>query len=108
MRYNIQSIKAVILILKSVFRHCIIPVQTRVYELDNSLLFYHTSLKRLQRHLGIIEQIHMAPSMYVGAVTEVVRRRIFSSSFLRVSTKILKHSECCFSFDAFLYSGLPI
>ncbi|XP_021700951.1 RB1-inducible coiled-coil protein 1 isoform X3 [Aedes aegypti] len=64
-------------------RHCIIPVQTRVYELDNSLLFYHTSLKRLQRHLGIIEQIHMAPSMYVGAVTEVVRRRIFSSSFLR-------------------------
>nr|XP_029724864.1 RB1-inducible coiled-coil protein 1 isoform X4 [Aedes albopictus] len=64
-------------------RHYIIPVETKVYEIDNSLLFYHTSLKRLQKHLGIIEQIHMAPSMYVGAVTEVVRRRMFSSSFLR-------------------------
>lgn len=61
----------------------IIPVETKVYEIDNSLLFYHTCLKRLQKHLGIIEQIHMAPSMYVSAVTEVVRRRMFSSSFLR-------------------------
>ncbi|XP_039431975.1 RB1-inducible coiled-coil protein 1 isoform X3 [Culex pipiens pallens] len=61
----------------------IIHVETRVWEIDNSILFYHTSLKRLQKHLGIIEQIHMAPCMYVSAVTEVVRRRMFSSSFLR-------------------------
>ncbi|XP_055541305.1 RB1-inducible coiled-coil protein 1 isoform X2 [Wyeomyia smithii] len=61
----------------------IIHVETRVYELDNSLLFYHTCLKRLQKHLGIIEQIHMAPCMYVTAVTEVVRRRMFSNSFLK-------------------------
>lgn len=61
----------------------IIPLQTRVYEYDNNLLFYHTCLKRMQKHLGIIEQIHLAPSLYVSAVTEVVRRRIFSSSFLR-------------------------
>ncbi|XP_058819964.1 RB1-inducible coiled-coil protein 1 isoform X2 [Topomyia yanbarensis] len=61
----------------------IIHVETKVYEIDNSLLFYHTCLKRLQKHLGIIEQIHMAPCMYVSAVTEVVRRRMFSSSFLR-------------------------
>lgn len=64
-------------------RKFIIPVETRVCEIDNSLLFYHTCLKRLQKHLGIIEQIHMAPTMYVCAVTEVVRRRMFSSSFLR-------------------------
>lgn len=61
----------------------IIHVETRVSEIDNSLLFYHTSLKRLQKHLGIIEQIHMAPCMYVTAVTEVVRRRMFSCSILR-------------------------
>lgn len=61
----------------------IIHVETRVWEIDNSILFYHTCLKRLQKHLGIIEQIHMAPCMYVSAVTEVVRRRMFSSSFLR-------------------------
>lgn len=64
-------------------RHFVTPMQTKVREIDNSLLFYHTSLKRLQNYLGIIEQIHMAPSMYVSAVTEVVRRRMFSSSFLR-------------------------
>lgn len=57
--------------------------QSKVYEIDNRLLFYHTSLKRLQKHLGIIEQIHMAPCMYVSAVTEVIRRRMFSSSFLK-------------------------
>lgn len=67
------------------FKRYIIHVETRVWEIDNSILFYHTSLKRLQKHLGIIEQIHMAPCMYVSAVTEVVRRRMFSSSFLRVS-----------------------
>ncbi|XP_058447461.1 RB1-inducible coiled-coil protein 1 isoform X2 [Malaya genurostris] len=66
----------------------IIHVETRVYEIDNSLLFYHTGLKRLQKHLGIIEQIHMAPCMYVSAVTEVVRRRIFSNSFLRWASEL--------------------
>lgn len=66
----------------------IIHVETKVYEIDNSLLFYHTCLKRLQKHLGIIEQIHMAPCMYVSAVTEVVRRRMFSSSFLRWASEL--------------------
>ncbi|XP_052868836.1 RB1-inducible coiled-coil protein 1 isoform X2 [Anopheles cruzii] len=61
----------------------IISVETKVSEHDNYMLFYRTSLKRLQKHLSIIEQIHMAPCMYVSAVTEVVRRRMFSSSFLR-------------------------
>lgn len=57
--------------------------ETKVFGVDSNLLFYHSSLKRLQKHLGIIEQIHMAPCMYVSAVTEVVRRRIFSGSFLK-------------------------
>ncbi|XP_053694143.1 RB1-inducible coiled-coil protein 1 isoform X2 [Sabethes cyaneus] len=61
----------------------IIHVETKVSEIDNTLLFYHSCLKRLQKHLGIIEQIHMAPCMYVTAVTEVVRRKMFSTAFLR-------------------------
>jgi RB1-inducible coiled-coil protein 1 len=60
-------------------------------ELDNKLLFYHRCVKRLQKHLGIIEQIHHAPCIYVTAVTEVVRRRIFSSAFLMVIVGI---SQC--------------
>lgn len=54
-------------------------------DLDNKLLFYHRCLRRVQRHLVIIEQIHRAPSIYVSAITEVVRRKTFSSAFLRVS-----------------------
>ncbi|XP_055644823.1 RB1-inducible coiled-coil protein 1 isoform X2 [Toxorhynchites rutilus septentrionalis] len=61
----------------------IMHVETKVFELDNSLLFYHSCLKRLQRYLGIIEQIQIAPCLYVSAVTEVVRRRMFSGSFLK-------------------------
>lgn len=56
-----------------------------MFELDNKFLFYHRCLRRLQTHFGIIEQIHQAPSMYVNAVTEVVRRRLFSNAFLLVS-----------------------
>nr|XP_040239589.2 RB1-inducible coiled-coil protein 1 isoform X2 [Anopheles coluzzii]XP_040239592.2 RB1-inducible coiled-coil protein 1 isoform X2 [Anopheles coluzzii] len=61
----------------------IMNVETRVHELDSTLQLYHTSLQRLQKHLSIIEQIHMVPCIYVSAVTEVVRRRMFSSAFLR-------------------------
>lgn len=62
----------------------VIHIENRMYEIDSKLLFYHTCLRRLQKHLGIIEQIHQAPCVYVQAVTEVVRRRIFSSAFLMV------------------------
>lgn len=63
----------------------VIHIENRMYEIDSKLLFYHTCLRRLQKHLGIIEQIHQAPCVYVQAVTEVVRRRIFSTAFLMVS-----------------------
>lgn len=63
----------------------VIHVENRMYEIDSKLLFYHTCLRRLQKHLGIIEQIHQAPCVYVQAVTEVTRRRIFSSAYLLVT-----------------------
>ncbi|XP_052892880.1 RB1-inducible coiled-coil protein 1 isoform X2 [Anopheles moucheti] len=61
----------------------IMNVETRVHELDSTLQLYHTSLQRLRKHLNIIDQIHLVPSTYVSAVTEVVRRRMFSSAFLK-------------------------
>lgn len=64
----------------------IIHIENKMYEIDNTLLFYHRCLRRLQTHLGIIEQIHQAPCIYVQAVTEVVRRKIFSSAYLMVNT----------------------
>lgn len=65
----------------------VIHVENKMYEIDSKLLFYHTCLRRLQKHLGIIEQIHQAPCVYVQAVTEVVRRRIFSTAFLMVTLR---------------------
>lgn len=66
----------------------VIHIENRMYEIDSKLLFYHTCLRRLQKHLGIIEQIHQAPCVYVQAVTEVVRRRIFSTAFLMVTLSV--------------------
>ncbi|CRK91306.1 CLUMA_CG004981, isoform B [Clunio marinus] len=69
----------------------VIHIENRMYEIDSKLLFYHTCLRRLQKHLGIIEQIHQAPCVYVQAVTEVVRRRIFSSAFLMWASNLACH-----------------
>uniref|UniRef100_A0A182MAP5 RB1-inducible coiled-coil protein 1 n=1 Tax=Anopheles culicifacies TaxID=139723 RepID=A0A182MAP5_9DIPT len=65
----------------------IMTLETKVHELDSTMQLYHTSLQRLEKHLSIIEQIHMLPSMYVKAVAEVVRRRMFSSAFLNWAFK---------------------
>lgn len=65
----------------------VIHLENRMSELDSKLLFYNRSLRRVQRHLVVIEQIHNAPEMYVHAVTEVIRRRTFSNAFLKVSSE---------------------
>jgi len=60
----------------------IMYVENKMVEVGNKLIIYHESLKRLRRHLEILQQIHLAPQMYISAVTEVVRRRTFSQAFL--------------------------
>uniref|UniRef100_A0A182I764 RB1-inducible coiled-coil protein 1 n=1 Tax=Anopheles arabiensis TaxID=7173 RepID=A0A182I764_ANOAR len=69
----------------------IMNVETRVHELDSTLQLYHTSLQRLQKHLSIIEQIHMVPCIYWASDLacrlmaihneEVARRQDFTSIF---------------------------
>ena len=63
----------------------IMYVEQSICEIDNKLLMYHESVKRLQKHLKIVQQIHLAPQLYLSAVREVVRRRNFSKTFLEVS-----------------------
>lgn len=60
-------------------------LENRMSELDSKMLFYNRSLRRVQRHLAVIEQIHEAPSMYVQAISEVIRRKTFSTCFVKVS-----------------------
>lgn len=66
----------------------IVWIENGMSEYDNRLLFYLRCLRRAERHIGIIEQIHRAPSTYVAAVTEVVRRKIFSDKFRVWATRL--------------------
>ncbi|XP_032454954.1 RB1-inducible coiled-coil protein 1 isoform X7 [Nasonia vitripennis] len=60
----------------------IMYVENKMMEVDGKLVMYHESLRRLRRQLEILRQIHLAPQMYVSAISEVVRRRTFSQAFL--------------------------
>ncbi|KZC12971.1 RB1-inducible coiled-coil protein 1, partial [Dufourea novaeangliae] len=60
----------------------IMYVENKMMEVDGKLVMYNESLKRLRRHLEVLQQIHLAPQMYMNAVAEVVRRRTFSQAFL--------------------------
>jgi RB1-inducible coiled-coil protein 1 len=59
-------------------------VESKICEMDLRLVMYHESVKRLRRQLEILQQLHTAPTVYLTAVAEVVRRRTFSQAFLMV------------------------
>lgn len=79
----------------------VIHIENKMCEIDSKLLFYHRCLRRLQKHLSIIEQIHQAPCVYVQAVTEVVRRKIFSTAFLVVSILLFFFFQSALNFICF-------
>ncbi|XP_017008278.2 RB1-inducible coiled-coil protein 1 isoform X2 [Drosophila takahashii] len=66
----------------------IVWIENGMSEFDNRLLFNHRCLRRAERHISIIEQIHRAPSTYVAAVAEVVRRKILSDEFRQWATRL--------------------
>ncbi|KAH8381749.1 hypothetical protein KR093_011651 [Drosophila rubida] len=66
----------------------VVWIENGMSDFDNRLLFYLRCLRRAERHINIIEQIHRAPSTYVAAVTEVVRRKIFSDQFRRWASRL--------------------
>ncbi|KAG5869946.1 hypothetical protein JTB14_026467 [Gonioctena quinquepunctata] len=66
-------------------------IEDRILEIDQKLVIYHENLKRLRRHLEILQQIHLAPATYLCAVAEVVRRREFSQTFLMWATELACH-----------------
>ena len=60
----------------------IVHVEKEIINLINKLCMYNDNLKRIKNNFDVLRQIHLAPEMYMNAVTEVVRRRTFSQSFL--------------------------
>lgn len=60
----------------------IVYVENKITHVNYKLTMYNEILKRLKKHIDILQQIHLAPEMYMSAITEVVRRKTFSQSFL--------------------------
>lgn len=60
----------------------IMYVENKIMEVDGKLVIYNESLRRLRRHMEVLQQIHLAPDMYLSAISEVVRRRTFSKAFM--------------------------
>lgn len=68
-----------------------VQLENRMSELDATMLFFNRCLRRVQRHLVVIEQIHSAPTMYVQAIGEVVRRRTFAELFVKWSAELVQN-----------------
>lgn len=58
-------------------------IQRQMAENGQQLVLYHEELRRLSRRLEVMEQLHLAPSIYLATVIEVVRRRSFSQQYLK-------------------------
>lgn len=67
----------------------IILVESNILELNQRLVIVNECLKRLRKQFDVLRQIHLAPSIYVASISEVVRRRAFSQAFLVVCKKII-------------------
>ncbi|KAK4880673.1 hypothetical protein RN001_008819 [Aquatica leii] len=57
-------------------------MENLMVKIDQQMIVYHESLRRMRTHLEVLQQIHLAPATYLSAVAEVVRRRAFSQAFL--------------------------
>jgi hypothetical protein len=60
----------------------VVFIQNQMSEVGQLLVMHVEELKRLRRKLDVVEQIHMAPSIYMATAVEVVRRRAFADHYL--------------------------
>lgn len=60
----------------------VVYIQNQFAEVSSLILMHIEELRRLGRKLEVIEQLHLAPSMFMATVVEVVRRRAFSQHYL--------------------------
>ncbi|XP_071450707.1 RB1-inducible coiled-coil protein 1-like isoform X2 [Hetaerina americana] len=72
----------------------IMYVENGICEVDSKLGIYHEGLKRLQRNLEVVRQVHRAPALYAMALSEVVRRRTFSEAFLNWARELSSRLAC--------------
>lgn len=88
-KYNLQFVDTSVLtmVLQPMTLPCcrwVHGVENEMYDTFERTQMYTDSLKMLKERLNILQQTHNIPHLYLTAVTEVVRRRTFSQSFLMV------------------------
>lgn len=76
-------------------------IEQQMVDSNHKLIIYHENLKRLQRYLEVLQQIHLTPTTYLNAIVEVVRRREFSQAYLLVSIIIFHQSPIDLNCDFF-------
>ncbi|XP_057670017.1 RB1-inducible coiled-coil protein 1 isoform X2 [Diorhabda carinulata] len=57
-------------------------IEDRVTEAYYKMDAYGSDIDKLKYNIGLLQQMHMCPTYYLSALTEVVRRRTFSQQFL--------------------------
>ncbi|XP_037089577.1 LOW QUALITY PROTEIN: RB1-inducible coiled-coil protein 1-like [Pollicipes pollicipes] len=60
----------------------VVSIQQRMTELSTKLMIHSERLKQLRQQMAVLSALHQAPTMYLTAVAEVVRRRQFTDQFL--------------------------
>lgn len=63
-------------------------VQRQIADVDSRLVLQHENLRRLRRHFDLLRQLHLAPSVYLRSIIEVVRRRLFAVKFSQWATTL--------------------
>ena len=64
-------------------------VEQQISAVHGKMVVYHENLKRLRKRLEIVRQVCAAPELYVTAVVEVYRRKVYSKEFLEVMESLL-------------------
>ena len=57
-------------------------VQRQLADVDSRLVLQNENLRRLRRHVDLLRQLHLAPSVYLRSLVEAVRRKQFAVKFL--------------------------
>lgn len=69
----------------------IMYIESSILELNQKLIIHSGNIKRLRKQFDVLRQIHLAPTIYIASVSEVVRRRAFSQAFLLFASDMACH-----------------
>ncbi|QQP39298.1 Putative LOC100876743, partial [Caligus rogercresseyi] len=66
----------------------IVFIQNKIADAAQEIVINFESLRRLYKKLEVMEQLHLAPSMFLTTAVEVVRRKAFSNGYLKQTDEL--------------------